>query len=172
MISHVRHALLDAGLADLNLSDVLVDRLAAAAMRAMREPSEAMIDAAIASTAVRLTLPGSALTVNREKMRIRYRAMFDRALASPIDPTPSPHLDEDSMQEIVAFKARDGQLFETRQHCLAHEARLDLNAFFADVGRGDGWDADMVVRLVLDSPTTLRDILDAVLTTDPVPPRC
>ena len=39
------------------------------------EPTEDMIDAALRSTAMRLTLSGSALTQNREKVRIRYRAM-------------------------------------------------------------------------------------------------
>lgn len=41
-----------------------------------REPTEAMVESAMASTAARLSLPGSAMTQQREKMRIRYRAMI------------------------------------------------------------------------------------------------
>lgn len=41
-----------------------------------REPSSEMIDAGLASTNVWLNIPGSALTVNREKMRRRYIAMI------------------------------------------------------------------------------------------------
>lgn len=40
------------------------------------EPTETMIDAALAATNGRLNIAGSSLTVNREKMRIRYRAMI------------------------------------------------------------------------------------------------
>lgn len=42
-----------------------------------REPTEEMISAALAVTAAWHDLPGSALTVNREKMRRRYRAMVE-----------------------------------------------------------------------------------------------
>lgn len=45
-------------------------------LEAMVEPTEAQLDAALASTNQRLDLPGSQMTVNREKARIRYRAMI------------------------------------------------------------------------------------------------
>lgn len=47
-----------------------------------REPTEAMVDAAHHSTSGYLNLPGSQMTVNREKHRIRWRAMYDAALAA------------------------------------------------------------------------------------------
>lgn len=40
-----------------------------------REPSDDLLDAALRATAVWLDIKGSALTVNREKMRARYKAM-------------------------------------------------------------------------------------------------
>lgn len=43
---------------------------------APREPTEDMVSAALRATNVWLNIPGTALTVNREKMRIRYRAML------------------------------------------------------------------------------------------------
>lgn len=46
------------------------------------EPTEAMVDAGISVMAAWHDLPGSALTVNREKMRRRYKAML---LAAPHD---------------------------------------------------------------------------------------
>lgn len=48
------------------------------------EPTEEMVTAGIASTAAWLELKGSQMTVNREKMRRRYRAMV---LAAPKDGT-------------------------------------------------------------------------------------
>lgn len=41
-----------------------------------REPTDEMIDAALSATAAWLDIPGSQLTVNREKMRRRYKAMI------------------------------------------------------------------------------------------------
>lgn len=41
-----------------------------------REPTEKMINAALAATSAWLDIPGSQLTVNREKMRLRYKAML------------------------------------------------------------------------------------------------
>ena len=43
------------------------------------EPTDAMIDAGLATTAAWHDLPGSAVTVNREKMRRRYKAMIEAA---------------------------------------------------------------------------------------------
>ena len=40
-----------------------------------KEPTEEMVTAGLAQTSAWLDIKGSALTVNREKMRIRYRAM-------------------------------------------------------------------------------------------------
>lgn len=50
-----------------------------------KEPTKKMIDAGLAATAVWLDIPGSATTVNREKMRLRYRAMIKAALAANED---------------------------------------------------------------------------------------
>lgn len=47
------------------------------------EPTEAMIDAGLSATAAWLGIEGSALTVNREKMKLRYRAMVMAAFMSP-----------------------------------------------------------------------------------------
>ena len=47
----------------------------AAELMMPREATDEMIDAALAATATWLDIKGSALTVNREKMRLRYRAM-------------------------------------------------------------------------------------------------
>lgn len=44
-------------------------------------PTEAMIDAGRSATAAHLNFQGSALTVSREKMRRRFKAMIDFALA-------------------------------------------------------------------------------------------
>ena len=45
-----------------------------------KEPTEEMVDAAINVTKIGwLDIPGSKLTVNREKAKIRYRAMLARA---------------------------------------------------------------------------------------------
>lgn len=44
-----------------------------------QEPTDAMVEAGLAVTAAWHDLPGSAMTVNREKMRRRYRAMIDAA---------------------------------------------------------------------------------------------
>src|SRR4249919_2619436 len=48
-----------------------------------REPTEEMISKALASTATWKDIPGSALTVNREKMRLRWRARLAAIPASP-----------------------------------------------------------------------------------------
>ena len=40
-----------------------------------KEPTDEMVDAALRATAAHLDIKGSQLTVNREKMRIRWRAM-------------------------------------------------------------------------------------------------
>ena len=40
-----------------------------------KEPTDEMVDAALRATAAYLDIKGSQLTVNREKMRIRWRAM-------------------------------------------------------------------------------------------------
>ena len=40
------------------------------------QPTEAMIDAALGTTAAWRDIKGSALTVNREKMRLRFCAMI------------------------------------------------------------------------------------------------
>lgn len=42
-----------------------------------KEPTPAMIDAGLRATAVFLDIQGSALTVNREKLRRRYSAMLN-----------------------------------------------------------------------------------------------
>ena len=61
----------------------LAELLALRAVAAIpREPTEAMVDAAHHSTSGYLNLPGSQMTVNREKHRIRWRAMYDAALAA------------------------------------------------------------------------------------------
>lgn len=49
------------------------------------QPTERMIDAALQSTAAYLNIAGSALTVNREKMRIRYRAMVAAWITEVLD---------------------------------------------------------------------------------------
>jgi hypothetical protein len=54
-----------------------------AVLRSLLEPSEAMIDAGRAATAAHLGIEGSALTVSREKMRRRFVAMINHALAAP-----------------------------------------------------------------------------------------
>jgi len=43
------------------------------------EPTDEMVEAGLRSTAAHLNIPGSGLTVAREKMRIRYRAMVAAA---------------------------------------------------------------------------------------------
>lgn len=43
------------------------------------EPTDEMVDAGLRATAAFLDIPGSALTVNREKMRRRFRAMVAAA---------------------------------------------------------------------------------------------
>lgn len=48
-----------------------------------REPTEKMIDAGVAAMGAWHDLPGSALTVNREKMRRRYQAMIEAADSLP-----------------------------------------------------------------------------------------
>lgn len=53
------------------------------------ELTEAMIDAALQSTNGYLSIQGSALTVNREKMRIRYRAMVEVCGAAPAPVWPT-----------------------------------------------------------------------------------
>lgn len=40
------------------------------------EPTEKMIDAGLRVTAAWQDIQGSALTINREKMRLRYKAMI------------------------------------------------------------------------------------------------
>jgi hypothetical protein len=61
-----------------------------------KEPTEEMIDAALRATAAHLDIKGSQLTVNREKMRIRWRAMIAAFVASPdevnvvVDPPRHP----------------------------------------------------------------------------------
>ena len=47
-----------------------------AAAKIPREPTETMIDAGLSATNGWLRIGGSAATVNREKMRIRYKAMI------------------------------------------------------------------------------------------------
>ncbi len=42
-----------------------------------RKATDNMIDMGLAATSAWLDIPGSALTVNREKMRRRYHAMVD-----------------------------------------------------------------------------------------------
>lgn len=55
----------------------VVKKLAAAGYAIVpKEPNDEMVDAALRSTAVHLDIPGSQLTVNREKMRVRWRAML------------------------------------------------------------------------------------------------
>ena len=54
--------------------------LARLALETLREPSEELIDAALRSTAVHHDIKGSALTVNREKMKLRLNALIDAAL--------------------------------------------------------------------------------------------
>lgn len=45
-----------------------------------KEPTEEMVDGAINATKIGwLDIPGSKLTVNREKAKIRYRAMLEQA---------------------------------------------------------------------------------------------
>lgn len=46
----------------------------------MREPSEEMISGGLIPTAMWRDIKGSALTVNRAKMKLRYEAMIDAAL--------------------------------------------------------------------------------------------
>lgn len=46
-----------------------------------REPTDEMITAGLIPTAAWRDIQGSALTVNREKMRLRYRAMIERAIS-------------------------------------------------------------------------------------------
>jgi hypothetical protein len=48
-----------------------------AAIAAMREPTPEMIEAGRAVTATWLNIPGSGLTIAREKMKLRWRAMID-----------------------------------------------------------------------------------------------
>jgi hypothetical protein len=48
----------------------------------MTDPTDTMIDAGLAVTAAYLNIKGSALTINREKMRRRFIAMGRVALTS------------------------------------------------------------------------------------------
>ena len=69
---------------DINMPKAADYRSAArAAIAAMRDLPEPIIDAALAATAARLNIPGSAATVNREKMRRRHRAAMDAILKEP-----------------------------------------------------------------------------------------
>ena len=47
-----------------------------------REPTEEMITAGLVPTAAWQNIEGSALTVNREKMRLRYKAMIASLMGS------------------------------------------------------------------------------------------
>lgn len=49
-------------------------------LEAMLEPTDEMVQAAIGSTSAFHDIKGSQLTVNREKVRIRWRAMINSAL--------------------------------------------------------------------------------------------
>lgn len=51
------------------------------AIEAVREPTPAMIEAGLSVTATWLSIKGSGLTIAREKMKRRFRAMIDSALA-------------------------------------------------------------------------------------------
>lgn len=46
------------------------------------EPSEAAVDAGLGATAAWQNIQGSALTVNREKMKMRFTAMMKAMLAA------------------------------------------------------------------------------------------
>lgn len=67
--------------------------------RALLNPSEAMIDAGLAATAAHLDIQGSAVTVNREKMRRRFSAMVQFALASSPAPAGAAHYRERTRKE-------------------------------------------------------------------------
>lgn len=54
--------------------------IAKAAIEAMKEPTEGMIFSGTSVTSVWRDIKGSQLTVNREKMRMRYTAMIEAAL--------------------------------------------------------------------------------------------
>ena len=51
-----------------------------ACIKAMREPTENVIDAGLRATAVHLDIKGSQLTINRGKMLARFNAMINAIL--------------------------------------------------------------------------------------------
>jgi hypothetical protein len=53
---------------------------ARAIISAMLEPTDEMIESGLISTVMWQDIKGSALIVNRAKMKLRYQAMIDRAL--------------------------------------------------------------------------------------------
>lgn len=68
-------AIVNAVLANMSSMDPL-DGSRDGCVMAPREPTDAMVDAGLRATSVWLNIAGSQLTVNREKMKIRYRAML------------------------------------------------------------------------------------------------
>ena len=67
------------------LGDETPEAIVRAVMEALMEPSEGMIDAAHRCTASRLNIPGSGLTVAREKARLRWQAMLRAAMDENVE---------------------------------------------------------------------------------------
>lgn len=71
---------------DEDLEDVVLDGsfnlklMIKAIIKAMRDPSEKLIDVGLRATAIHLDIKGSQLTVNRGKMLARFNAMIDSIL--------------------------------------------------------------------------------------------
>ena len=70
------------------LGDETPEAIVRAVMEAMMEPSEGMIDAAHRCTTSRLNIPGSGLTVAREKARLRWQAILRAAMDENVDCDP------------------------------------------------------------------------------------
>lgn len=90
-----------------------------------RDLSDEMVDAALRSTAAFLDIKGSALTVNREKMRIRYRALIAAVEAQRNEPASS------LMETAVGPESPAGQSQDPpagRHELLEHMVRDALDA--------------------------------------------
>lgn len=63
------------------------------------DPTDDLADAGLRATAAHLDIKGSALTVNREKMRVRWRAILKALAASPSPPAQS--VEGQSIQQVI-----------------------------------------------------------------------
>jgi len=73
------------------------------------------------------------------------------------------------MQEVKAFRTKDGKVFSRSDHAIHHEQRLKLSEWMDDAGicRGGEWDADMVMDAMLNDAGDLGLILRSIFENSP-----